>query len=359
MNGRCLPLLISGSLFVSAAFGGSLDPGAGTIRVGVFGLFHSRQLTIHPREGRPFTLTCGEKRFRIEGSQSAQLTLAGQAVECRFGGLAALSTEVSILNPDAVFVLEIPGKIERHYRGALTVRPSAEELQPVISMPLETAVASIVAAEAPANADAGALEAQAVVTRSYLAAGPRHRNLNGGSDFDFCDTTHCQYLVEPPAPGEAVSQASSATRGMVLRHQGEVVRALYSARCGGATQTLEDVGLTPGKYPYYRVPCPSCIRTPDRWTRTIERQQASALIQQPDNETARLQIVRRLGWQALPSNNYQVSTTASDITFQGTGSGHGVGLCQQGAMGLASEGLNFQSILSHYFPNTSLASINP
>ena len=345
---RLLPLLvISGSLLVSA---GSLDPAPVTVRIGVFGLFHSRQLTIHPHEGRPFTLTCGKNRFRIEGSQSAQLTLAGQAVECRAGDLAALSAQASILNTNAGFVLEIPGKIERHYRGALTVRPAGGELQPVISMPLETAAASIVAAEAPANANAAALQAQAVVTRSYLAAGPRH------GFFDFCDTTHCQYLAAPPAPGVPASQATSATSGMVLSYRGEAVRALYSARCGGATRTLEDIGLKPQNYPYYRVACSSCIRAPDRWTRLLKKQQAGALIQQPGNETARLHLVRRLGWQALPSNNYQISTTASVTTFEGTGSGHGVGLCQQGSIGLASEGLGLQSILSHYFPNASLGS---
>ncbi len=357
MNAHRLPLLvifgISGGLLISAAFAGSVGPAPTTVRIGVFGLFHSRQLTIHPHEGRPFTLTCGESHFRIEGSQSAQLTIAGQAVECRAGDLIALSAEASIRNDGAVFVLKIPGKIERHYRGALTVRPAGGELQPVISMPLETAAASIVAAEAPAGANAAALQAQAVVTRSYLAAGPRH------GLFDFCDTTHCQYLAAPPAPGKPASQATSATSGMVLSHQGQVVRALYSARCGGATRTLEDVGLNPGTYPYYRVTCSSCIRAPDRWTRRLKKQQARALIRRPGNETARLHLVRRLGWQALPSNNYQLSTTASVTTFEGTGSGHGVGLCQQGSMGLASEGLSLQSILSHYFPNTSLASATP
>jgi stage II sporulation protein D len=218
-------------------------------------------------------------------------------------------------------------------------------------MAAETAVASIVAAESPANASAAALEAQAVVTRSYLTAGPRHR------DFDFCDTTHCQYLIEPPQPNEVAAQATTATRNLVLGYQGKVVRTLYSARCGGNTRTLEDVGLRPGNYPYYRVPCSSCIRKPDRWIRKLEKQQAATLIRQPGNEAARLHLVRKLGWQALPSNNYQVSVTASAATFQGTGSGHGVGLCQQGAKARAAEGQRFPSILRHYFPNTLLKSI--
>ena len=346
---RLARLIAIGSLFVAAGFPGSLEQSGDTVRIGVFGLFHSRQLTIRPYEGHPFTLVCGSQRFRIEGGQSVHVKLQQQALECRAGDLTALTTQASIPKRDADFVLEIPGKIERHYRGALTIQPAERELQPTITMPAETAVASIVAAEGPANADAAALKAQAVVTRSYLAAGPRHQ------DFDFCDTTHCQYLIGPPEPNEAVAQATTATRNLVLNYQGKVVRTLYSARCGGETRTLEDVGLRRGNYPYYRVPCPSCIRKPDRWTRKLEKQQAAGLIRQPGNEAARLHLVRKLGWQALPSNNYRISATASATTFQGTGSGHGVGLCQRGAKTMAAEGQDFQSILHHYFPNASLA----
>jgi cytochrome c5 len=352
---RFLPLVAAvGSLLASGDFAGS--PDSSVVRIGVFGLFHSRQLTVHPHEGRPFTLNCGEKDFRIEGSQSAHLTLAGQAVECRVGDLAALTSRASIADRDATFVLEVPGGIERRYRGALAVQPAEGELEPVICMPLETAVASIVAAESPANANASALQAQAVVTRSYLAAGSRHKNSGGHRGFDFCDTTHCQYLAASPGPGDPPYQATRATSGMILIHQGNVLRALYSARCGGETKTLEDVGLSRETYPYYRVSCPPCLRAPDRWTRRLTKRQAAPLIQRPGNEAARLQLVRRLGWQALPSNNYQISAKATAVSFQGVGAGHGLGLCQQAAQTMAAQNRNFQSILRHYFPNVSLAS---
>ena len=354
---RFLPLLvIVGGLPASGDLAES--PGSGVVRIGVLGLFHARQLTIHTDEGRPFTLTCGENDFRIEGSQSAHLAVAGQALECRVGDLATVTSRASIVDRDDTFVLEVPSKIERRYRGSLSVESAGGELQAVISMPLETSVASIVAGESSPNANTAALQAQTVVTRSYLAAGPRHVD-SDGPRFDFCDTTHCQYLVTPPDPGEPASQAAKATRGMILSYEGDLIRALYSARCGGETRTLEDVGLRRQTYPYYRVSCPSCLRSPDRWTRLLTKQQAAPLIQQPASETVRLRLVRRLGWQALPSNNYQISAKAAEVTFQGAGSGHGVGLCQQGAVGLASEGLDFQSILRHYFPNVSLVSAAP
>ena len=92
------------------------------------------------------------------------------------------------------FRLTVPGKIHRVYRGRLTIDSAARngELLAVVSMDRETAVASIVAAEMAESSPMEALKAQAVATRSFLAAGARHQ------DFDFCDTTHCQFLKSPP-----------------------------------------------------------------------------------------------------------------------------------------------------------------
>jgi hypothetical protein len=97
---------------------------------------------------------------------------------------------------DCEFLLAVPRKIERRFRGQLRLTASAVGLRAVVRMSLETAVASIVAAESPPNAPPRFLEAQAVASRSYLLSGARHRG------FDFCDTTHCQYLREP-APAES------------------------------------------------------------------------------------------------------------------------------------------------------------
>ena len=78
------------------------------------------------------------------------------------------------------------------------------ELVPVVSMDLETAVASVVAAEQVAGTPLEALKAQAVATRSYfVATRGRHRG------FDFCDTTHCQFLREPPASGHPAARADA------------------------------------------------------------------------------------------------------------------------------------------------------
>ena len=330
---------------------GSLAGPDPLIRIGVLGLFHSEKLTVRPHDGGVVALRCGDRVLRIEGGQSVELALQGESIECRSESIAVPASRAEITNPSADFVLGVPGEIERHYRGALQVHPSDDELSATVTMSRETAVGSIVAAESSRTAPLDALKAQAVVARSYLAAGPRHE------DLDFCDTTHCQYLVAVPSADDAAAEAASATRGMVVSHEGRVVRALYSARCGGQTRTLADIGLEGRGYPYYRVGCPSCVRDPDAWTRRLDGPEAADLIQKPGDETARLRLVRERGWQALPSNNYRIAATATGATLEGAGSGHGVGLCQHGAAAMASEGHDLLSILRHYFPNTTLAPV--
>jgi peptidoglycan hydrolase-like amidase len=156
----------------------------------------------------------------VAGSRSAGSWIAS----ARDGGAAA-------------FRLIVPGKIHRIYWGRLTVQARNGELLAVISMDRETAVASIVAAEMVESAPMEALKAQAVVTRSFLAAGRRH------IDFDFCDTTHCQFLKSPPPLTSRVAKAVEATRGLILVYRGKPLAPMYSSRCGGQTRSLRDVGL--------------------------------------------------------------------------------------------------------------------
>lgn len=190
------------------------------------------------------------------------------------------------------FVLRVPGKIERRYRGGLEVRATDGELLATVTMDLETAVASAVAAESPPGAPLEALKAQAVAARSFYVAGRgRHEG------FDFCDTTHCQFLRHPPDPESPAWRATVETRGLILQHHGRSLAALYSADCGGRTDALAQAD----GYPYFEVVCPR----------------------------------------------------------KGPRRGHGLGLCQEGATVMARSGAGFQEILRHYYPNTRVAALAP
>jgi stage II sporulation protein D len=319
----------------------------------VLGLFHPLQFTVSAPAGSAVVVHAGEERIVLEKSSGvdfAKVRISGSDVVVSAGKRAMLASKLTVngrRSESVDFVLAIPEKIERRYHGTLEITPAAGTLSAVVAMDRETAVASVVAAESMSETPLEALKAQAVAARSYLIAGHgRHH------DFDFCDTTHCQFLREPPAPGSAAASAVAATRDLVLAYDSHPLAAMYTRSCGGRTRTPAEVGLSPAAYPYYSVECKFCRTHPVRWSSRISAQN-SAMLRSSD-ESARLKIDRRLGWSAILSNDFVVKTERDQIVLEGTGEGHGVGLCQAGAKAMAEEGADFWQILSHYYPNTSI-----
>ena len=321
------------------------------VRIGVLGLFHPRQVTLRASRKEAVVIQAAGQTFVLEpGSRmAATLRISKDTLLLDFGGPVLQTTEIhaAARNGGAVsFLLSVPGKITRAYRGTLVVKASRGEVVPIITMDLETAVASAVAAESESDAPPEALKAQAVVARSYfLAGGGRHH------DFDFCDLTHCQFLREPPAQGSPAAVATRETRRLVLTFEEKPFAAMFSRSCGGHTRTPASVGLPGSAYPYFSVLCDFCYKSPYRWTRRLSFQDAALV---GKGESGRLAVDRRLGWNAVPSNNFTSHREGNQVILEGAGQGHGIGLCQRGAKAMAEDGSSFQQILSHYFPNTAL-----
>ncbi len=255
---------------------------AQTVDIGVFSLFRPVELRVSPASNT-LLVTTGDQRVILEGHQFFAIRLTQLSSTVQVSARDGSATD---------FRLSIPGKIERKFNGTLVIRPGDHKLIAVVTMDREIAVASVVAAEMPTRAPIEALKAQAVATRSYYAAShPRH------DEFSFCDSTHCQFLRNPPAPGTAALRATQETRNLLLEYAGKPFPAQYSAVCGGRTRSLEGEGEPISGYPYYSVPCDYC------------RRHSPGIVQ-----------------------------------------GHQLGLCQSGAIGMAASGATFRAILDHYYP---------
>jgi stage II sporulation protein D len=328
------------------------------VRIGVLGLFHPHQLKLKATTGQAFIVQAGETKFVLErssGQDAVSITSSGDAVILQVGNQLVRASAIratSRRGGATDFLLGVPEKISRQYQGVLEVKAAAGILVPIVAMDLETAVASVVQAESDPDAPLEALKAQSVATRSYfVAARSRHH------DFDFCDTTHCQFLRQPPPPDSMAARAASATRGLVLAYREQPVAAMFTRSCGGRTRTPDEVGMSHQAYPYFPVACDYCRRNPSRWTRQLSPVDAADL--QHRGEASRLDIDRRLGWDAVPSNNFIAHTNARGILLEGAGQGHGIGLCQRGAKAMARGGAGFRDILAHYYPNTTVTAIDP
>jgi len=334
------------------------------VRIAVLGLFHSNQFVVEASSASPMLVDSGQQQF-VAGAgarQTVSIHRIGSKVIVEAAGSRIVGERFTFgprSGGESDFVLAVPGKLRRRYRGNLVVTVGATagkaELIAVVEMDIETAVASIVAAELSSAAPLEALKAQAVVTRSFLASGGRRHPYA-----EFCDTTHCQFLREPPPPASPAALAVRATAGLVLAWKCKPFAAMYSASCGGHTHSLAEVGDAQigdpaPDYPYFSVECAYCRRRPEKWSSQISHKDATALA--PNREQERIQAARKLGWSTLPSNTFTQSDVAGDVVLNGVGRGHGVGLCQRGASGMAQHGEDFRTILLHYFPNTTIESV--
>jgi stage II sporulation protein D len=284
------------------------------------GLFHPKELLLRAPESfaGEAILTAHGDRIRLRGIETPAVTASGPVT-------LAISKIVKRTHPKV--------KCRVHARGG--------ELVPVLELDTEDAVAAVVAAEMP-GAPIEAQKAQAVAARTYYTAlAPRH------SDFDFCDTTHCQLFQDPPASHEP----ATATRGLILQHHQHLFGAMYFRSCAGRTLTAEQVQLNPVPYPYFAVECPACARNPHRWRASVTAAEAAGL----PSENARLKLARKYGWNTIASNSFTASHDGDAVQLNGAGHGHGLGLCQRGAIHLARQGHGFRAILAHYYPQTELS----
>lgn len=288
-----------------------------------------------------------------------------------------------------------PGRIGR----SVTVQV-AEEGNRARPVPLEQYVQATVISEfAPASEDPDIvermLEVQAIIGRTYAVANAGRHAKQG---FDLCSTTHCQ-LFEPSrlktsrwAP--AARAAVARTAGAVLWHGDGPVLALFHADCGGHTNTAvnawrgtsrpyltaapdDGVSADAHRVWHYEAPAATLLRAlnTDRRTRvgtridsiavvsrdTSGRAETVALNGQVDKlvhgEDLRAVLTRQLGAASLRSAMFEVRRERGSFAFDGRGFGHGVGLCQAGALARLRAGATPAAVLRRYFPHTELRAI--
>jgi len=234
---------------------------------------------------------------------------------------------------------------------------------------------------------------QAVLTRTYaLANVDRHRE----EDFDLCSTTHCQVYRpaedQPPGVRHRVGEAGASTAGLIVTDGTGPIQALYHADCGGATSSATAVWGGPAPHYLLGVQDHQCrLISRENWSVSLTHDHLRRILnttretavgawldrieivrrdpagratevallgqhrQQVRGERLRSVISRQLGARSFRSARFSVLPRMNEIEFRGQGFGHGVGLCQRGAIARVREGYPIDDVLQHYYPGTWLA----
>jgi stage II sporulation protein D len=267
---------------------------------------------------------------------------------------------------------------DRWYRGRTQLVLTSKGLTAVNHVDLEHYLYSVLGAEMSPSWPLEALKAQAVAARSYAL---HKRSTHGNSVYDVGDTTAWQVYKGLESEAPSTQQAVQETAGQVMTYNGQIILAAFHAASGGHTENVEDIWKSPF-IPYLRGVVDYDKGAPVyEWTKSFSRNELSRKISgvgkvismTPERTTPQGRIVTMIvkgesGTKRISGNDlrstlglrstlFVVNSTGSGFNISGRGYGHGIGLSQWGARNLAAQGVNYQQILSHYYPNATLSQL--
>jgi stage II sporulation protein D len=336
----------------------------------------------------------------VPAGETVRIVPAGQGLRVvgAPGSDASRATRLLVApaDPDAGVVVD-----GRRYHGSLMVLRDSAGLTVVNRVGLEAYLGGVVAAEMgrrPAE-DAEALRAQAIISRTYAL-----RNLGRWArrGFDVYATVSDQAYGGAGAEYPLATAAVAATRGLVLTFGGAPIDAFFYSTCGGRTADGTEVfsGANPAYLRSIDDTGPDgeafCRLSPRfRWTESWSASELHQVLGRTlpaagsgritgvritrfsnsgradelavarggrellvDHPQIRL-VLRSPGGEALRSTRFRLDERRTDgavvrLVAEGGGSGHGVGLCQWGAVGRARAGHDHREIVAAYYPGTTL-----
>ncbi|MFH1519047.1 MAG: SpoIID/LytB domain-containing protein [Candidatus Omnitrophota bacterium] len=294
---------------------------------------------------------------------------------------------------------------DRAYRGDLEVVINNGALNLINSLTIEEYLYGVLSAEISAKAHPQALRAQAVAARTFAYRNlGRHKN----EGFDFCPQVHCQVYQGISAEVLATEAAIKDTRGEIIVYQDNPIEALFHANCGGClaadvfgrsdylvnkrdTLNLEIPDSAYSQERWFDSPeisfCFKNSRSKFRWQRVYDQEDfliafgyeinaLKAVLPKKRGDCFRyneIEIITSSGSKDLKGSltirNYFDRLRSSAFKLErklspdgqssmlflwGAGFGHGAGMCQDGAVGMADNGYNYHQIINHYFPQTKI-----
>ena len=355
------------------------------------GIYHGRpvtRLTLAPHASGQVTA----ERALLRGNVA--LTASGGLVRCKERKALDGRKSVNLSAYGGGVWLSGPGLPRRLHKGDITITARGGRLRVTAMVPIEIYLQGVVSYEARDLSRPEAFKAQAVAARTYALSKAQSHSREG---FNLCDTPHCQFYAGFADINPVAARAVMQTAGEIITYKGKTISAFYHSACGGFTEGISAVWPYEDK-PYLKsvqdgpAARPYCSpATGFRWKKkltfsSLERalksggwlkngENISSVAVRGHGKSGRpLKLAvhaggrvvevstsdfyhavgRTLGWTAMPGNLFELYSGKDYIMLDGKGAGHGVGMCQWGAEGMARKGFKYWEILEHYYPGTRI-----
>lgn len=299
--------------------------------------------------------------------------ILGRYKYIKFAGGSTGELKLKVMNPD---------RKARIYQNNLSFGISEEFIRIINEAILDNYIAGVTEAEAGSRSSLEFYKAQAILARTFALA---HINKHVTEGFSLCDQVHCQAYYGKPRD-LTIYNAMEATRGKVVVDENlNLIIAAFHSNSGGQTANSEDVWGSRTSYLRSIVDTFSVKMPNAKWERrmltedwlTYLKLKHNFPIEQADARLAAMNFTQdnrkvflecnnsrvplknvRLDLQ-LKSTFFSISPIGGDsVIFRGRGYGHGLGMCQEGAMRMCKMGYTYLDILNFYYKNVQLIDLS-
>ncbi|MDR1154128.1 MAG: SpoIID/LytB domain-containing protein [Bacteroidales bacterium] len=355
-----------------------------SIWVSLYNSLQVRSVVVSAYNGPLIVSVDGGVQYTIAAGQAVYATLCDGGIWIsNMQGQTGSFKHVTVQGVDSSAIVRLrpvsPQAEARNYEEAVSLAADIDRIQLINRVDEERYIAGVIEAEAGQGRAREFYKAKAIICRTYLYG---HIDRHENEGFHLCDEVHCQ-AYKGQCRGRNILPAVAATQGIILtdRKDSKPILATFHSNCGGETESAQNAWQN--NLPYLApVADPYCSSSSNaRWQKTVSLDDwISYLVKNgyklnPDVVTDfSFQQLRRIpnytvnkftmpvrqirtDWQ-LRSTFFSIAVEDGNVLFRGRGYGHGVGLCQEGAMEMARRGFKYGEIISFYYKNVNLVPVN-
>lgn len=277
------------------------------------------------------------------------------------------------------FSLMMNGKlpVRQYYSGDLQCFPDLATLVLINISDVEKYIAGVVKAEGGTGKSLEYFKTQAIIARTYMY---KYFDKHLTDRYNVCDNTHCQ-AFNGLSDDTLLNKAALETRRLViLNKDSTLIISAFHSNCGGQTSSSVDVWLAGQSY-LKSVVDPYCTSSRNatwlksfpltEWVKYIRKSGYTGKAEDPSvfnfKQESRVTDYKA-GSFSLPlttmrsdlnlrSTFFSVFVNGDSVILKGRGYGHGVGLCQEGAMEMASKGFSYRDIISFYYSGVLISDV--
>ena len=324
----------------------------------------------------PFTVKDLDSGKKYKLTKGGTFKVSRQGKEISAGTVkSSQGIEITLKSDDSFFTFK-----GNTYNGKLLLLPASKGVNIIEETDIESYLCGVLPYEMSYSWPVEALKAQAVAARTYTLKTLEDRKM---PDFDLYSDVRSQMYKGSVKTYDSVKKAVEETKGEVLKYKDELFYTYYHANCGGHTDAMP--GAKDPIKPLQGAKCGYCKESKSaHWSTTLSQDTINNFLKNngikgtlkkikigakfKSGRAKTLHIITNKQKVYVNCNDFRIAvgstkfkscfvTDIDGLSFEGKGYGHGAGMCQDGAKGMALDDKNYKEILETFYPSSDLVSI--